>query len=240
MPAEYLSMLIRLGQWQEAAEQAPARLRTAAQALSIARALHEQGQVVLALQVAEHGLTLPEGMAELTAWVSDLAAATNRPDLALSAALRVFECSSNLKWYLVIQRLAGVDWPEQQSRLLARIRQPAVYTRAGVVEILLHEQLWDEAITTVNEYTDYALLEQIVEAVIPHRPDWAIRTATRQAERIMDAAKSQSYDHAARWLKHAHDAYQAAGRQAEWSTYLAEIKAKHARKRSLMPLLSGL
>jgi uncharacterized Zn finger protein len=241
MPVEYLLMLIRLGRSQEAAQQAEARLRSTDEALVVVRALDEHGEGELALQVAQHSLTLPGPRAELAAWVSERARAIGRRDLALSSALIVFEARPDLHWYQAIQGLAGPEWSELQPSLLAQARKPATYApQAGAVEILLQEQLWDDAIAAVNQYTDYVLLERIVETIAPYRPDWTIKTATQQAERIMDAAKSQSYTYAARWLKHARTAYLAAGRQAQWSAYLAEIKVKHARKRNLMPLLAGL
>ena len=43
--------------------------------------------------------------------------------------------------------------------------------------------------------------------------------------------------HAVNWLDRARRAYLAAGREADWLAYLAEIRGRHGRKYKLMGLL---
>ena len=56
----------------------------------------------------------------------------------------------------------------------------------------------------------------------------------------MDQGKAQYYGAAARWLGKARTAYQAAGRENEWPTYLADLLDRHGRKYKLVPLLEAL
>ena len=108
------------------------------------------------------------------------------------------------------------------------------------VDIFLHEGLVDDAITAVEKGASYDLLERVMDAAAEHRPDWVIQAARRQAERIMDAGQSKYYHHAVDWLEKAGTAYRAAGREADWQTYLSEIRTRHGRKYKLMGMLEGL
>jgi uncharacterized Zn finger protein len=51
--------------------------------------------------------------------------------------------------------------------------------------------------------------------------------------------RAKYYHHAISWLTRARMAYQAAGREADWRAYLAEIRARHGRKYKLMRMLEG-
>ena len=64
--------------------------------------------------------------------------------------------------------------------------------------------------------------------------------ARRQAEPIMDGAKSAYYEDAAMWLRKAKQAYEALGQKVEWRNYLDVLRDKHQRKYKLMPLLKML
>ena len=54
------------------------------------------------------------------------------------------------------------------------------------------------------------------------------------------AGQSKHYQHAARWLGKARTAALAAGREAEWRSYMEELLDRHRRKYSLVPLLQQL
>jgi uncharacterized Zn finger protein len=84
------------------------------------------------------------------------------------------------------------------------------------------------------------VLEAVVEAAIQSHPDWVIQRCQAQAEYIMDEGKSQYYHSAARWLEKARGAYRLAGHEADWQTYLHELRVKHKRKYSLIPKLEAL
>jgi uncharacterized Zn finger protein len=79
-----------------------------------------------------------------------------------------------------------------------------------------------------------------MDAVLEHRPDWVIRTALAQADRIIEPGRARHYHHAVDWLRRARDAYRAAGRVAEWQAYLRDLRARHGRKYKLMGLLDEL
>ncbi len=77
----------------------------------------------------------------------------------------------------------------------------------------------------------------VMEATAAHRPDWVIENACSRAISIMNEKKAKYYDEAVGWLKKAKAAYLASGRTKEWSTYLSELRKKHARQYKLMGLL---
>jgi len=106
-------------------------------------------------------------------------------------------------------------------------------------EIFLHEGLIDDAIK-VAERDGYGVLELVMVAAITTRPEWVIKKAIAQAAPIMSGGKAQSYDRAVSWLRHARDAYHAAGQADTWERYLAEVRATYGRKYKLMGLLKGL
>ena len=81
------------------------------------------------------------------------------------------------------------------------------------MDIFLHEGLLDDAIAAVEKDATYDQIGQVIDAVVEHRPDWAIQAARQQAERIIESGKSQHYHHAVNWLERAHAGYQAAGRE---------------------------
>ena len=89
-------------------------------------------------------------------------------------------------------------------------------------------------------YAGYDLIRRVAEAAIEARPDWVITTGRRHAEDIMDRGASQHYHHAAEWLRIARDAYQAAGRATEWTSYRAALIDEHQRKYKLRPMLEQL
>jgi uncharacterized Zn finger protein len=139
-----------------------------------------------------------------------------------------------------VQELAGARWPELREGLLAHLRRASGYSFSQAqVDVFLHEDLLDDAIAAVEKGASYDLLERVMDAVVEHRPEWVIRVACRQAERIIEAGQSQYYHHAVSWLTRACAAYQAAGREADWQAYLGEIRANHRRKHKLMRMLEG-
>jgi uncharacterized Zn finger protein len=238
----YVTMLAKTGQEQQAIDEGIARLATAQDALRLAQVLRNRNNMDGAVRIAEHGLTLAEPRGPLAAWLSDLACSLGRSDLALHAAELEFRSTPSLNAYEKVHELAGESWPTLKAALLKHLRQNSsswLYSSASI-DIFLHEELIDDAITVVSQSGGYSQIERVMDAAISHRPDWVIQQATLQAERIMDAGKAQSYHHATNWLRRARDAYRIAGRQAEWQRYLNEIREKHGRKYKLMGLLSGL
>ena len=184
-----------------------------------------------------HGLTLDGSKGELAAWLCDLADGMGEPERALEAAIVAFRATLSLSAYLRVHELAGERWPELREDLVAYLRQVRPFHPQGPVDIFLHEGLVDDAIAAVKENGGYDLLERVMDAAVEHRPDWVIQVARRQAGRIMDAGQAKYYHHAVNWLERAHAAYRAAGREADWRTYLAETRTRHGRKHKLMGML---
>lgn len=236
----YVTMLVRLGRVPEAVDYGLQYLGTTEEALALAKALREQEDFQAALRIAEHGLSLEGSRIALATWMIDLAHGMGDTGRALDAALIACRGAPALAAYQRVQDLAGECWPELRTELLAQLRQSRSYYPQGIVDILLHEGLVEDAIGAVQSGASYALIEQVVEAATTSHADWAIRMCRHQAEPIMEQGKSQYYHHAARWLERARAAYRAAGRETEWKTYLSELMARHRRKYSLMSRLEAL
>jgi len=236
----YATMLVRLGRVQEAVGYGLQYLGLTAEALTLAKALRQQGALKEALQIAEHGLTFQGPKADLAAWLSELALGMGETGRALAAAQIAFQENLTLTAYRRVQDLAGERWPALKADLLAHLATAG--DAASQVEIYLSEGMVNEAVQAIDAetYVGYDTLERVVDAAIQSHPDWVIRHCRQQAESIMDAGKSNYYHHAVRWLGKARAAYRSAGREAEWQAYLRELLTRHQRKYSLVPQLETL
>ncbi len=235
---QYVIMLARLGRVQEAVDEGLRALSEPGQFLPLAKVMREQGELAAALRVAEHGLTIEGAKGPLAAWLCDLADGMGEPERALKAATVAFRATPSMGAYQRVQALAGERWPELREELLAHLRRASsFFDSQSQVDIFLHEGLLDDAINAVEKGANYDLMERVMDAVIEHRPDWVIKAARKEAERIIDTGQSQYYHHAVNWLDRARAAYCAAGREAEWQTHLGEIRARHGRKYKLMGML---
>jgi len=213
---------------------------SADEALALAQALHEQGEVEPALLIAEHGLKLQGDHAELARWIRDVSASTGKPEKGLNAALIAMREEPSLEDYQAVQTLAGERWPELREELLTRLRQIRSVYPEPQVSIFLYEGLIDEAIAALSNYAGYTLVEQVADAAISTRPDWVIHAARHQAEVIINAGKADAYHHAVNWLKRVRAAYLATDRKAEWQKYLSDLLNQHQRKYKLVPMLKSL
>jgi uncharacterized Zn finger protein len=236
----YLTMLAQLGRIQEAVDNGLKYIESPDEALSLAQALHDQGEIESALRVAEHGLKLQDEHGALARWIRDVSASVGQSERALDAAIMVMREEPSLKDYQVVQTLAGERWPELREELLSYLRQIKSWYSEPQVSIFLHEGLVDDAIAALGDYVGYALLEKVADAAISTRPDWVISACTKHAEDVMNAGKSNAYHHAVKWLKKIRSAYLAAHREAEWQEYLADLLRQHQRKYKLVPMLKTL
>jgi uncharacterized Zn finger protein len=242
-----LLLLVRLGRTAEAVERGVHSLAAPEEALRLAKELRENGAVAEALRVGEHGLDLEPAdgwnleshRADLAAWVRDLAAEEAHHELALRAARVAVRSPPELAAYLRLRELAGDAWLDLREEVLTEVRRERRFP-SGAVEILLHEGLPAEALDLVEGSWNLPLLARVVEAAAEVVPERVIPICRRQAEEIMDAARSTAYDHAVEWLRHARTAYRAAGRQVEWSEYLESLIRTHQRKYKLRPMLEAL
>ena len=236
----YTAMLVQLGRVDEAVAYGLKHLKGPAGAFELAQRLRERGASQAALDVAEHGTTLPGRKADLATWLCELARSVHQPERALRAALIAFREDPGLSAYLAVRELSGLGWDSLREELLAHIRGQKSPLPAGSVEIFLHEGLIDEAITAVRGSWDYRLIEEVALAAVETHPEWVIEASRGQAESIMNAGKADLYHAAVRWLGHARAAYRAASLEEAWQAYLSELVIRHARKHKLRPMLDAL
>ncbi len=234
------TLLVRLDRVQEAVDYAREHLQTAAEALALATALYERGELDRAIEIAKHGLTLQSPRATLAGWLREVAASLGKRELALTAASAVFQEELSLAAYLWVKEFAGEHWPEQRATLLDRLRRVRSYYPSGQVDIFLHEGLVADAIAAVEGGATHTLVERVADAAIKTHPEWVIKVSQQQAESIMDAGKAQYYAAAANWLGRARDAYRAMGQEAAWQAYQAELLRIHGRKYKLVPMIQAL
>jgi uncharacterized Zn finger protein len=236
----YITMLVKVGRADEAVTYALEYLSTTDEALALAQALRQHDHPQDALRVAEHGLSLHGNVKPLAHWLRDLASGLGERELALMAARTAYFSSPSLEDYQAVQSLADAAWPPNKDDLLEHLASTS-YAPTKVA-IYLHEGMVEQAIQAVDRepYASYSTVELVVDTAWQSHPNWVIRQCKRQAEPIMDGGKSRQYHHAVRWLAKARQAYLAADRADEWSTYLEGLISKHYRKYSLRPQLEGL
>lgn len=237
---EYLTMLGRLGRVEEAIAAAQTEMNSTEAAFALAKTLAAQGSLQQALDIAQTGFNLPGNCQyELGIWTSDLALELGNHQAALLAIKAAFQVSPSFFDYQRMAELAGENWQSVKIDLLNIIRAFGGWeTASAKVDIFLHEGLIDDAIAIVSELSsnDSELIHRVMNAAIPHQPDWVIVNARRRAEKIMNKGKSEYYYYAVEWLKKARAAYLQSGRTSDWSTYRAELVQNHARKRKLMEM----
>lgn len=259
----YLVMLARTGHVEQAVREGMRRLRTPGEALALAQELHTRGATEDALRIGGHGLGLSDPdlrtmymdwrgspldhaaaigrKHDLARWLRDVAAAAGQGDLALQAATVAVRERPSLEDYQAARALAGDRWPALRDDLLAHLRRGTALDARARADIFLSEGLIDDAIAVADATRyDRELVETVVNATIHSHPDWVIRACRAQADPIMDEGKAGHYDDAARWLAKARAASLAAGRAAEWQSYIEDVLARHARKYKLVPLLKPL
>ncbi|MCI0441024.1 MAG: SWIM zinc finger domain-containing protein, partial [Chloroflexi bacterium] len=238
----YATMLAKLGRVTEAVAFGKQNLSSPEETLSLARTLSEHGERASAIEVARTGLSLPgDNRATLARWLRGEAAGSGDGKLALEAGVTAFQESLDLEDYLIVESLAGPQWPAIRPSLLERVKTSK--SASHKIEVYLHEGMVSEAVKAASEkgsYMGYDLLERVVDAAKESHPEWAIERCRQEAEPIMDEGKSQHYIAAARWLSLARGAYLANGRQVEWQQYLRGLLQKHARKYALVPRLKQL
>ncbi|MDF2387928.1 SWIM zinc finger domain-containing protein [Nostoc ellipsosporum NOK] len=237
---QYLTMLGRLGKVEEAIVAAQTEMNSMEEAFALAKTLAAQGSLQQALNIAQTGFNLPGNCQyELAIWTSDLALELDNNVEALFAIKAAFQINPTFFDYQRMAELAGENWESIKIDLLKIIRTFGNWeTASAKVDIFLHEGLIEDAIAIVSELSsDYSeLIHRVMNAAIPHNPDWVITNARHRAEKIMNEGKAEYYYDAVEWLKKARAAYLASGRQTYWSNYRTELVQTYARKRKLMEM----
>ena len=237
----YVSLLVRLDRLAEARRYGLEQLTQAHDALVLAQALLEHGATPVALEIAEHGLSLAGEVWTLASWLRDAAADAGDADRATRAALVALRESHSLDDYQALRTVADDRWPTLRDEVLAELRQAVAHSPSGIGAIFVDEGLLDDAIAVADSAPyDYAMVEQVADAAIQTHPDWVIRMGRQQAERIMDGGKARYYHHAVAWLRRSRAAALGAGRQDDWRQYIDGLLLQHARKYSLVPQLKQL
>ncbi|WP_337906904.1 hypothetical protein [Iningainema tapete] len=244
MTLQYLIQLAALGRVEEAMSAAKNQMETAEAAFALAKILRDDGYLSEALKIAQAGLNLSgKCLYELASWTSDLAQGLGNISTALNASIVAFETEPSFRDYVKIEELAGELWSEVKPDLLQVLRDDTGWgTQAAKVDIFLHEELIDDAIKVVKTdgYYRSELVHRVMEAAIPHRPDWVIDNAQKRAEEIMNQGKADRYNEAVRWLQKVKAAHFQLRQQAEWTAYRSKLEADHGRKRKLMELFKEL
>ena len=239
---EYVTMLVRMGRVEEAISYGQQYLATTSEALALAKALYEHGEVEQGLQMAEHGLTLEGRKATLAKWLRDQALSMGDKMRALPAAEAAFRDEISLENYQQVAEIAGEQWPERRIELLNYARHTKSSYPKGHIDVFLHEEMIDDAIAALDTYASHTLIEQVVDAALQAQSqlEWVIQACRKQAEYIMDRGKAELYHSAANWLAKARKAYYMQGSEVEWQTYLDELLSQHGRKYKLVPMLKAL
>ena len=242
-PQSYAKMLVQEGRIKKAVDYAIEKLSTPGAVLEVAKTLRAHEQTQAALRVGQHGLTLDGFRKDTFAeWLRGRAASTGDRELALEAAITAFEASPSLSAYQAVEEIADDDWESVQTDLLEflRTQNPRGNTAARSVEVLLHEEKYDEAIELADNTGQTSVIEPVVEAVIEERPEWTITTCKSQAEPIIENGQHDSYATAVRWLRRAGQAAQSADELDEWREYVETMRDDHYSKYKLRPMLDEL
>ncbi len=238
----YVLKLIELDRVSEAIEYGHDQAWPAGEALRIVQALAATARPQAVLAFAQQGLYGPGDKVALALWLQEFAAGLEQRDLALEATMEGLQVAPSLDAYLALQELAGEQWSQVRSQALNALRARNYgWTEPGLVDILLHEGLVEDAIAKIGDRPDPRTLARVVDKAIPVRPGWAIRQSLSQAMRMIEPGQPRNYAQAVEWLRRARDAHRAAGRDAEWQKFVAELKTSpHGRKRKLMGMLDNL
>jgi len=155
------------------------------------------------------------------------------------ACSTAYDTQPSIEIYRRLKRLAGSNWENLRPALLKKVKpenMPDV-----LVDIHLEEHEWDAAIALAEKQTwGYNLLEKVAAAVTPHRPDWVIYVALKQADALIVKTQSNLYPAAAEWLGRVKKAYQHKNQEAEWQAYIVNLRATYARRPALQKAISHL
>ncbi|MEO1444902.1 MAG: SWIM zinc finger family protein [Cyanobacteria bacterium J06635_11] len=244
----YLTMLGQLGRVDEAMSVAKEEMTMLAEAKPLAETLRAQERLPEALAIALRGLQLEPLSDQLTfefaSWTRDLAEGLEDPKAALEASIVAFKAKPSLKDFKAIEelskKLSNERWEDIKQQLLQQIRRLDIWHEATAqIDILLHENLLDDAVKKVSGVSHYhdRLTLRVMDAATSSHSQWVMESAVANAEAIMDSGKAKYYDVAVEWLRRAKAAYVALNQEQDWLHYRRQLAETHGRKRKLMGLL---
>lgn len=234
------SMMVQLGKTKEALDFGLQYINLADEMLILSRALYEKNEIDLALQAAENLLKSSGGHEELARWTRDIAIEAEQPDKALDAITILIKKAPTLNDYKLAQKLAGDKWQSLRDSLLDTLREENIWYSPKKIEILLYEELVDDAIKALGRDFSYESARRVLDAAITKRPDWVSETCQSHAELIMEAARADMYEEALRWLKKAKEVYATSNQKSEWNKYINSLLDKNKKKHKLIPMLKNL
>ena len=235
----YVLELLQIGKVDEAIK-ASQKLEYDSEMLFVAQKLREAGRLNESIALGERGLKKKGSSAyELGTWLAPLEESQGRNEMALMAYRAAYDSQPEIELYRHIKKLSGSNWEDIRLALLKKARE--MHYSDILVDIHLEEGEWDAAIKIAEkDIFSFQLLEKVADALVPHRPDWVIRVAIKQAESLITQTQSKLYPVAARWLERAKKAYLRKGQAAEWKAYIDNLRAVYAKRPALQRAIAGL
>jgi uncharacterized Zn finger protein len=236
----YILKQIEVGEFEKAIEVAWTTLTQANDALIVVRAMRDAGYLPDALRLAEKGLELEGSKHGLGTWLGPIEETQGRIEQAIRAYQAAFTSQPSIELYSTLKQLSGVNWEHLNPVLLQVIQAPNLAD--VLVDVYLFEERWDQAIAVANQAGEwnYSMIEKVVDAVFPYRPDWVIQASRKQAEGLIARTQSKYYAIAARWLAKMKQAYLSSGKNTEWLAYLDGLKSTYSRRPALQAELRKL
>jgi uncharacterized Zn finger protein len=236
----YCLKQIESGAFREAIVVGCNKIREADDSLAVALSLRDAGRVPDALKVAEKGLSREGEKFSLAAWLGPVEEDRGRIRQARAAYRAAFAEEPSLELYEALHRLSRKDWGSLKPKLMDALRRMG--ERDMLADVYISEGEWDRAIDVADKAAqwDFTLVEKVADAVLPHRPDWVVEAARKQAEQLISKADSKYYPIAAGWLERMKTACEKTGKAAKWRSYLEKLKEKYPRRRSLLAELGKL
>ena len=202
-----------------------------------------------------YDIALVQGMPAYTLLekLSQMAARLEVHPIHFQAARLLFRILPTLPTFQTLHRLSEAsDWPSLRETLLSELHTALYSIPENIVEILLHEQRFDDAIHYVTTPTtpsqllspydtlDWRLVWQVMDAVTDTHCAWVIERGSKHAEKIVSETRSAEYDKAITSLGYVKRAYLAAEKSEQWHAYVEKLAEEHKRKSKFMRLLEPL
>lgn len=113
--------------------------------------------------------------------------------------------------------------------------------QSALVQVLLFEEKWDDAIAVANQReADYTVVAIVADGVMPQRPEWVIRASKKQALALIGRTQTKYYVHAVEWLERMKKAHAVLNQNDAWSAYLNDLKIEYKRRPALQAQLKRL
>jgi uncharacterized Zn finger protein len=235
----YALKLCEIDRVTDAIKFAQRQFTTTRESLQLAEKLRATKHIDKALVIGERGLKLDGPKHELGQWLGPIEEAQGREKQALAAWLAAFMEEPSSTVYQTLRRLSGTGWDRLKPQAMQALQKS--WDKLPLAEVLILEEDWGEAMKLADKRdVGYQVVELVVDAVLPHQPEWAARTSVKHAERLMIEVKSKNYPIAAEWLKRAKKAYTNLGQKTAWQKYLTELKEKYKRRPALQAQLNRL